>query len=47
MVQWKLFEKFNLEKSEKWYSHKPQTVKGKVNHKLISDMNTQCDNVIV
>ena len=26
MVHWKLCEKFNLEKSEKWYLHSPQTV---------------------
>ena len=48
MVHWKLFEKFNLEKSEKWYLHKPQTVSEKgVNHNLIWDMNIQCDNIIL
>ena len=30
-----LREKFNLEKSEKWYLHKPQTVSERVNQKLI------------
>ena len=43
----KLCEKFNLEKSEKWYLHNPQTVRENVNHKLIWDMNIQSDNVIV
>ena len=47
MVHWKLCEKFNLEKSEKWYLHNPQTVSENVNHKQIWDMNIQCDNVIV
>ena len=47
MVHWKLCEKFNLEKSEKWYLHNPQTVSENVNHSLIWDMNIQCDNVIV
>ena len=35
MVHWKLCEKFNLEKSEEWYLHSPQTVSENVNHKLI------------
>ena len=47
MVDWKLCEKFNLEKSEKWYLHNPQTVPENVNHKLIWHMNFQCENVIV
>ena len=47
MVDWKLCEKFNLEKSEKWYLHNLQTVGENVYHKLIWDMNIQCDNVIV
>ena len=43
-----MFEKFNLEKSEKWYLHNPQTVSEKeVNHNLIWDMNIQCDNIIL
>ena len=44
MVHWKLCEKLNLEKSEKWYLHNPETVSENVNHKLIWDMNIQCDN---
>ena len=47
MVHQKLCEKFNLEKSEKWYLHNPQTVSENVNHKLIWDMNIQRDHVIV
>ena len=35
MVHWKLCEKINFEKSEKWYLHNPQTVTENVNHKLI------------
>ena len=47
MVHWKLCEKFNLEKSENWYLHNPETVTENINHKLIWDMNIQCENVIV
>ena len=47
MVHWKLCEKFKLEKSEKYYLHSPQTVSENIYHKLIWDMNIQCDNVIV
>ena len=46
MVPWKLCEKFNLKKSEKWYLHNPQTVSEKVNHNLIWYINIQCDNII-
>ena len=35
MVHWKLCQKFNLEKSEKWYLHNPQTVSENAKHKLI------------
>ena len=35
MVHWKLCEKSNLEKSEKWYLHNLQNVSEKGNHKLI------------
>ena len=46
-VQWKLCEKFNLEKSEKQNLHNPQSVSVNVNQMLIWDMNIQCDNIIV
>ena len=42
-----MYEKFNLDKSEKLYLHNPQTVSENVNGKLISDINMQCDNVTV
>ena len=47
MVNWKLFENFNFEKSGKWYLQNPQTVTENVNQILIWDMNIQCENVIV
>ena len=47
MFHWKLCEKFNLEKSEKWHLQNPQTITENINHKLIWDMNMQCHNVIV
>ena len=47
MVNWKLFENFNFEKSEKWYLQNPQTVTENVNQILIWDMNIKCDYVIV
>ena len=40
-------EKFNLKKSEKWYLHNPHSVSENINHKVILDMNMQCDNVIM
>ena len=46
MVHWKLCEKLNLEKSEKWYLHNPQTVSEGFNCKLIWDINIQYDNII-
>ena len=33
IIQWKLSEKFNLEKSENWYLHNHQTVIENFNHK--------------
>ena len=45
IIHWKLCEKFNLEKSEKWYLHNPQTVTENVNHKVMWDMKIQFDNV--
>ena len=50
LLEWfvdrKLCAKFNLEKSEKWYLHNPQTFNENVNHKLIWDMNIQCYPVL-
>ena len=41
MFHWKLCEKFNLEKSGKWYLHNPQTVTENVNQKSILDMKIE------
>ena len=41
VVHQKLCDKFNVEKSEKWYLYNPQTISENVNHKLIWDMNIQ------
>ena len=45
LVHWKLCEKHNLERKEKWYEHCP---KGALEDdvKLIWDINIQCDDVI-
>ena len=45
VVHEKLCKKFNLGKSEKWYLHNPQNFSENVNHKLIWDMNIQCDKI--
>jgi len=37
LVHWKLCEKLNFERSDKWYEHA---------RKLLWDMNIQCDYVI-
>ena len=47
MVHWKFREKFNLEKSQKWCLHNPKIVSENVNHRLIGEMNIQCDDIIV
>ena len=46
MIRWKLCEKFMLERSDKWYEHSPETVLENTNHKLLWDMNIQCDHTI-
>ena len=45
LVHWKLCEKHNLERKEKWYEHCP---KGAVEDdvKLIWDINIQCNDII-
>ena len=47
IIQWKLRDKFNLEKSKNWYLHNHQTVTENFNHKLLWDMYIQHDNIIV
>ena len=46
LVHWKLYEKHNLERKEKWYEHCPEGVVEDDDVKLIWDINIQCDNVI-
>ena len=46
LVHWKLCEKHNLERKEKWYEHCPEGAVKDDNVKLIWDINIQCDNVI-
>ena len=46
LVHWKLCEKHNLERKEKWYEHCPEGVVEDDGVKLIWDINIQCDNVM-
>ena len=46
LVHWKLCEKHNLERKEKWYEHCPEGVVEDDDVKLIWDINIQCDNII-
>ena len=46
MIHWKLCEKHNFERKEKWYKHCPEGVVEDDDVKLIWDINIQCDNVI-
>ena len=43
LVRWKLCEKHNLERKEKWYKHCPKGVVEDDDVKLIGDINIQCD----
>ena len=43
LVHWKLCEKHNLERKEKWYEHCPKGVVEDDDVKLIWDINIQCD----
>ena len=45
LVHWKLCEKHNLERKEKWYENCPERVVEDDDVKLIWDINIQCDNV--
>ena len=45
LVHWKLCEKHNLERKEKWYENYPERVVEDDDVKLIWDINIQCDNV--
>ena len=46
LIHWKLCEKHNLERKEKWYEHCPEGVVEDDGVKLIWDINIQCDNVM-
>ena len=45
LVHWKLCEKHNLERQEKWYEHCPEGVVEDDDVKLIWEINILCDNV--
>ena len=44
MIQWRLYAKFMLERPDHWYEHSPETVSENTKHKLLWDMNIQCDH---
>ena len=46
LVHWKLCEKHNPVRTEKWYEHCPEGIVEDDDVKLLWDMNIQCDNVI-
>ena len=46
LVHWKLCERHNLERKEKWYKHCPKGVVEDDDVKLIWDINIQFDNVM-
>ena len=46
LVHWKLCEKHNLKRKEKWYEHCPEGVAEDDDGKIIGDITIQCDNVI-
>ena len=46
LVHWKLCEKHNLERKEKWCEYCPEGAVGDDDVELIWDINIQCDNVI-
>ena len=46
LVHWKLCDKHNLERKEKWYEQCPEGVVEDDDVKLICDKNIQCDNAI-
>ena len=46
LVCWKLCEKHNLERKDKWYKHCPEEVVEDDDVKLIWDTNIQCDIIL-
>ena len=45
-VQWKICEKFHLDRGDKWCEHSPEGSVENENVKLLWDMNIQCGNII-
>ena len=46
IVHWKLYGKYNLKKSEKWYEHAPEVVVKNEEVKILWDVMIQCDREI-
>ena len=46
LVHWKLCEKYNLERKEKWYEHCPEGVVEDDDIIFFWDINIQCSNVM-
>ena len=46
LVHWKMREKHNLERKEKWYKHCPEGVVEDDDVKLVWDINIHCHNVM-
>ena len=46
IVHWKLCEKYNLKRSEKWYEHAPEDVVENEEVKILWDVMIQCDREI-
>ena len=45
-VHWRLCEKYKLDRTNKWYDHKPEGVVENVNYKMLVDAMIQCDKKI-
>ena len=46
IVHWKLWGKYNLKRSEKWYEHAPESVVENEEVKVLWDVTIQCDREI-
>ena len=45
-VHWRLCEKYELDRANKWYDHKPDGIIENANHKTLWDVMIQCDREI-
>ncbi|XP_063599183.1 uncharacterized protein LOC134775554 [Penaeus indicus] len=45
-VHWRLCEKYELDKANKWYDHKPDGLIENTNYKILWDVMIQCDREI-